>query len=59
MVTITRTGGQTEDRGSELKGLSTDVKPIDDSIPNGSSFYEIDTATLFMFDAQNKQWIEQ
>lgn len=58
MVTITRTGGQTEDRGAELKGLSTDVKPID-NIPNGSSFYEIDTATVFMFDAQNKQWIEQ
>ena len=28
MVTITRTGGQTEDRGAELKGLSTDEKPI-------------------------------
>lgn len=58
MVTITRTGGQTEDRGAELKGLSTDKKPIQD-IPNGSSFYEIDTGNVFMFDEQNKQWIEQ
>lgn len=58
MVTITRTGGQTEDRGAELKGLSTDVKPIDD-IPNGSSFYEMDTKKVFLFDEQNKRWLEQ
>lgn len=58
MVTITRTGGQTEDRGAELKGLSTDKKPTVD-IPNGSSFYEMDTGNVFMFDEQNKQWIEQ
>lgn len=58
MVTITRTGGQIEDRGAELKGLSTDEKPIED-IPNGSSFYEMDTKKVFMFDEQNSRWIEQ
>ena len=58
MVTITRTGGQTEDRGSELKGLSTDKKPIKD-IPNGSSFYEMDTKKVYMFDEQNNKWLEQ
>ena len=58
MVTITRTGGQTEDRGSELKGLSTDEKPIK-NIPNGSSFYEMDAKKVFMFDEQNSKWLEQ
>lgn len=58
MVTITRTSGQTEDRGAELKGLSTDKKPIQD-IPNGSSFYEMDTKKVFMFDEQNSRWLEQ
>lgn len=58
MVTITRTGGQTEDRGAELKGLSTDEKPIK-NIPNGSSFYEMDTKKVFMFDEQNNRWLEQ
>ncbi len=58
MVTITRTGGQTEDRGAELKGLSTDKKPIKD-IPNGSSYYEMDTKKVFMFDEQNSKWLEQ
>lgn len=58
MVTITRTGGQIEDRGAELKGLSTDEKPIKD-IPNGSSFYEMDTKKVFMFDEQNSKWLEQ
>ena len=42
----------------EYTGLSTDVKPIDD-VPNGSTFYAMDTAKLFMFDAENKKWIEQ
>ena len=58
MVTITRIGGLTEDRGAELKGLSTDEKPIKD-IPNGSSFYEMDTKKVFMFDEQNSKWLEQ
>ena len=58
MVTITRTGGQTEDRGAELKGLSTDKKPIKD-IPNGSSFNVMDTKKVLMFDEQNIRWLEQ
>ena len=56
MVTITRTGGQTEDRGAELKGLSSDKMPIKEN-PNGSSFYEMDTKKVFMFDEQNSKWL--
>lgn len=38
-------------------GLSTDDKPM--NVANSSIFYEMDTKKLFMFDAQNKVWLEQ
>jgi hypothetical protein len=38
-------------------GLSTDEKPL--VCANASTFYEMDTKKLFMFDAQNKVWLEQ
>ena len=48
-------------------GLSTDEKPDhydapDGSakkIPNSSMFYEMDTGVLFMWDAENNEWLEQ
>lgn len=50
----------------ELWGLSTDTKPttIGDmvgnydstALPNGSMFVEIDTHTVFFFDANGKAW---
>ena len=41
----------------ELYGLSTDEKPID--VGNASAFYEMDTKKVFLFDEENKTWIEQ
>jgi hypothetical protein len=41
----------------EMYGLSTDEKPTD--VANTSTFYEMDTKKLFMFDETNKVWIEQ
>lgn len=38
----------------ELRGLSTDTKPTT-SIPNGTSFLEIDTGEIYYFDGE--QWI--
>lgn len=51
----------------DLCGLNTDAKPIDlykfystyYKITNGSTFYELDTKKAFMFDEENKVWIEQ
>lgn len=40
----------------ELKGLSTDEKPI--TFENGTTFIEIDTGKIYMFDAVSKQWKE-
>lgn len=41
----------------DMYGLSTDEKPMD--VGNASTFYEMDTKTLFMIDAQNKLWLAQ
>jgi hypothetical protein len=41
----------------DMYGLSTDEKPTD--VANASTFYEMDTATLYMFDAQNGVWLAQ
>ena len=38
-------------------GLSTDEKPV--NVPNASTFYEMDTKALYMFDAQNGIWLAQ
>lgn len=40
--------------GWELKGLSSEDKPLD--APNGSTFLEMDTGNVFMFDATGKTW---
>ena len=45
----------------ELRGLSTDTKPkvIKKAIvDNGSTFIEIDTGKLYMYDLENEQWKE-
>lgn len=42
---------------SDLYGLSTDEKPT--NVANASTFYEMDTKKLFLFDAQNGVWLEQ
>ena len=39
-------------------GLSTDIKPDDDSISGGSNFIEIDTGKRYKFDEASKTWLE-
>ena len=52
-----------EDMYFELYGLSTDTKPTETyqgvAIRNTSVFYEMNTGKLYMYDADNKQWLEQ
>lgn len=46
---------------TELRGLSTDEKPTelnDKKIANGSTFIEMDTGKLYMYDLDNQQWRE-
>lgn len=45
----------------ELRGLSTDRKPLKKDykfLGNGSTMLEMDTAKLFMYDAENDRWID-
>jgi hypothetical protein len=44
--------------GFELYGLSTDTKPVE-GVDNACIFYEMDTKKVFLFDEQNKTWLEQ
>lgn len=55
---ITKCGNYTADCiPADFIGLSTDEKPT--NVSNASTFYEMDTKKLFLFDAQNKVWLEQ
>lgn len=43
----------------ELRGLSTDVKPTNingGKIENGSSFIEIDTGDIYLYNLENEEW---
>lgn len=42
----------------DFRGLSTDQKPVT-GVPNGSTFYEMDTHSVYMFDADGSAWIKQ
>jgi len=45
----------------ELRGLKDDTKPktIENGIvENGSSYLEIDTGKLFLYDLENEEWNE-
>ena len=47
----------------ELYGLSGDSKPTEKfkgtKIENGSSFLEMDTSKVYLYDAENDEWKEQ
>ena len=42
---------------TDIIGLSTDDKPT--AVGNGSSFIEMDTGSVFLFDKANSEWHEQ
>lgn len=42
---------------NEYYGLSTDTKPVA-GVPNASTFFEMDTGKIFMFDLENAVWYE-
>lgn len=44
------------DKTYDLRGLSTDEKPVENWVGNGSTFIEMDTGNIFMYDAENKLW---
>ena len=45
----------------EMSGLSTDTKPVEKDgkkIDNGSTFIEINTGKIFIYDLENQEWKE-
>ena len=59
MSSIVRTGGSNIDRSADLRGLSTDIKPTKaqgDYIPHGSTWYNMDDCTKYMYNEDNDTW---
>lgn len=54
---ITYTYGKSDLHPSEMYGLGSDEKPVD--VANASVFYEMDTKKVYLFDGENKRWLEQ
>lgn len=54
MVTNASDGQTTMHHGFDLRGLSSDTKPTD--VPNGSSFLEMDTGEVYVFDEESATW---
>lgn len=65
MITVYKTVTSPTDGAAimELRGLSTDTKPTETyigfTVANGSTFYEIDTGGLYMFNSAASEWVEQ
>ena len=60
MVTYTGVSKTEDTYRYSFYGLSTDVKPTLEDFPlmrNGSTFIEMDTKTLYYWDAENEDWI--
>ena len=47
----------TVSESTTMFGLSTDTKPTT-GVVNGSAFIEMDTSTIYFFDAAGNQWLE-
>ncbi len=57
MKTINKVGGVNGLSYTEFYGISTDIKPTDDTISNGSVFYEIDhNMQEYRWDKENSIW---
>jgi hypothetical protein len=60
MVTQRGISKTNNDYEFDFMGLSTDTKPLIADCPemkNGSSFFEMDTKTIYFYDAENDAWV--
>lgn len=42
----------------DFRGTSRDDKSLIENPTNGSTYFEMDTCKVFMYDAENHQWKE-
>ena len=63
MITLNVTGNKDNSTVRAFLGLSRDTKPVrwfqDSMIPNGSTYYEIDTARTYMYSFEDEKWYFQ
>lgn len=57
MITYIGRDSVSESKRVDMFGLSTDTKPT--NVGNGSTFKEMDTGDIYMFDEENSLWLEQ
>ena len=53
---VTNNTGADQASAWDFRGLSLDSKPTTSQIPNGSTFMEMDTGKVYMYDKENTQW---
>lgn len=62
-VTLASYGNHVNENLMELYGTSEDVKPVGEfegmGIPNGSSYFEMDTIKLYFYDSEKKAWLDK
>lgn len=46
------------DKSITIFGKSTDQKPVNKYIGNGSQFIEQDTGKIYFYDEENHKWLE-
>ena len=60
MVSIYQYAGRHNGATLDIIGLSTDIKPIgefkNNLIINGSTFLEMDTGDIYLYDEDNTKW---
>lgn len=56
MYTNSNTAVAALETGWDLRGLHDDTKPTGADVPNGSTFLEMDTGSLYIWDKENSQW---
>ena len=63
MISVEQRGPKQDWRRMKMYGKSTDEKPTrtyeGEDIGNGSTFYEMDTHTVYMYDEEDHTWIRQ
>lgn len=58
MVTNAGHGATTITTGWDLRGLSSDTKPTYDQVPNGSTFLEMDTGDVYIYNKAGTTWLK-
>ena len=56
---VTADGQNRNGKGrADYYGLSTDTKPNNSTVANGSSFIEMDSGSIYFYDEESQAWIK-